>query len=113
MRSSYERGTFAISLNATNANGAGDEFGFPPYARGLLPFKFSWQVIVSGGTYTARSVILEASLDGTNWYTVDTSSAAGSELRHVIDKPARYLRANKVSSTTGTGTPVVTVGFAA
>jgi len=30
-RSSYERGTRAVSLNAVGATGAGDEFGFVPY----------------------------------------------------------------------------------
>lgn len=109
---SADRGAMNTSINASNANGAGDSFGLVAsgdYTR--LPKDFIWEVLVSGGVYSALSVNLEGSLDNVNWYTLDSSTATGGEARAVLNKPFRYVRGNKVSSTTSSGTPVVTVRF--
>lgn len=110
---SYERGTRAISISASNADAAGLGFSLSVAQVGWLPRIFTWQVLVSGGVYSALNVVLEGSLDGTNWFTLDTSTTVGGETRHVVDKPVIFIRARKVSSTTSSGTPLVTVSIAA
>lgn len=54
---------------------------------------YAWQVVFTG-TPTSITVNLEGSIDGTNWFTIDTSSATTSGLKFVVDKPVEYLRCN-------------------
>ena len=53
----------------------------------------TWQ-INSNSSGTAHDVRLQGSLDGSNWFDLDTSNTTGNELRFVVDKPVRYLRVN-------------------
>jgi len=46
---------------------------------------------------TAPDIRLQGSIDGSNWFDLDTSTAIGSEMRHVALKPVRYIRFNVVS----------------
>lgn len=116
-RYAYERGTFALSFPGTAlpADGdTGDEFAIPPYVHGEMPYTFAWQTtVLNGGTFSAINVTLEGSLDGVNWYTMDTSTNVAGEIRTISGKKARFLRIKKVSSTTATGTPFLQAGFAA
>ena len=57
---------------------------------------FTWQVI-SDSSATAHDVRLQGSIDNTNWFDLDQSNTTGSEMRHVVNKPVRYIRANVVS----------------
>jgi methyl coenzyme M reductase beta subunit len=108
---SYERGSRAVSLNAATGTGAGDSFGFLPFLGGGIPGTYSWDIIITGGP-SAVTVNLEGSDDGTNWFTVDTSTSTSSALRHVVDKPVRFLRAN-LATLTGGSSPTVSVGISA
>lgn len=110
-RYSLDRGAVNISINGVNTNGAGDEFAIVSTNRQAPEAILSWQVIVSGGTYTSININLEGSLDGTNWFTLDSSTAIAGELRHVANKKVRFVRANKTASVTNTGTPVPTVSI--
>jgi hypothetical protein len=93
----------AVSLNAVTATGAGQEFNGPA---GMLN-GFTWSVVVTGSP-TACVVNLEGSInDGTNWFTLDTSSATTSEMRHVVNKDVQLIRANLATLTAGTA-PTVT-----
>lgn len=110
-RYSYERGSRAVSLAAVTGVGAGDEFGLLPFFGGTIPSTYSWDVIITGGP-ASISVTLEGSLDGVNWFVLDTSTSTSNALRHVVDKPVRYLRAN-LGTLTGGAAPTVSVGIAA
>ena len=57
---------------------------------------------------SAVSIILQASLDGTNWYTLDTSTAAGGEMRTTAVTATTKIRINK-NVQTGGGALTVTV----
>jgi len=72
--------------------------------------KHTWTVIWTGSP-TSAQVDLQGSLDGTNWFTLDSSTTTTSEMRHVVDKGVMYYRGNVVSVTGGT-TPAVTVQIA-
>jgi len=41
---------------------------------------------------TAPNIKLQGSIDGSNWFDLDTSTTIGSEMRHVALKPVRYIR---------------------
>ena len=56
----------------------------------------TWQ-INSNSSGTAHDVRLQGSLDNSNWFNLDQSNTTGNEMRHVVNKPVRYLRANVVS----------------
>jgi hypothetical protein len=124
-RYSQERGSRFISIGATgsfgkapnttgtgNATGAGDEIGLMADADTFrLPSNYSWDIVVSGGTYTALDIRLQRSQDGTNWSDVDSDTGAATIQRDVVNKPAKYLRANVITATVNTGSPQVTVGI--
>lgn len=57
---------------------------------------------VQGGGFSALSVTFEGSLDGTNWYTLATDATTANGVTFVVDKPARYVRANVTTFTGGT-----------
>jgi hypothetical protein len=54
--------------------------------------KHTWYTVVTGGS--SVSITLQGSLDGTNWFTLDTSTSTTSEMRHVVNKPIMYLKTN-------------------
>ena len=68
--------------------------------------RWTWQVIFSG-TITDAEIALEGSIDGSNWFELDFTTSTSNEMRHVVNKPVRYIRAN-VKTLTGT-TPQVEV----
>ncbi len=95
------------SLNAATGTGAGDVAAIGgPAALGGVPRKLSWEVRVTGAP-TAIQVDLEGSLDNTNWYQIDTYNVVANTLRQVVDKGAKFVRANLVTLTGGTS-PTVT-----
>lgn len=106
-RNSFGIGEANVSLNAATSTGAGDEFGIVPF--GALPLlrTFAWDVIVTGGPATLR-VDIEGSLDGTNWFQLDTYTSTASTLRFVVDKPVKYVRANLVTLTGGSSPSTTT-----
>ena len=87
-------------LDEAASTGAGKSFI-------TLASKHTWEIVVSGAP-TALQVDLEGSLDATNWYTLDSSTITTSEMRHLVNKPVKYIRANLTTLSGGT-TPKVTV----
>ena len=65
----------------------------------------AWQITHNG---SAINIALQASLDGTNWYQVDTSTAASGEIRNYGFNAFKFIRIAQTSRTGGTST-VVTV----
>lgn len=105
MAAKYTAGIGAnnISLNGVElsaAAGAGEEFAItiPNHGTPVI----SWQTAFSGGNPASITVLLEASLDGTNWFTVDTSTSVTGELRTVTGS-YRFVRLNNSAVTVGTG----------
>jgi hypothetical protein len=107
----YQKNTLATALNAVTSTGAGTAFAMPSYGTGSPPTRFLWQVVTTGGP-ASISTTLQGSADNTNFYTIDTSTATAGEVRAIVDKPAKYVRANLGTLTGGTS-PTVTVKFIA
>lgn len=53
--------------------------------------KHTWCTTIVGGS--SVSVTFQGSLDNVLWATLDTSTSATSECRHVVNKPVKYIRA--------------------
>lgn len=52
--------------------------------------KHTWCTTIVGGS--SVSVTFQGSLDNVLWATLDTSTSATSECRHVVNKPVKYVR---------------------
>jgi len=52
----------------------------------------SWQV-ESDASSTAFTVKLQGSIDGSTWFDLDEYTGTNNTLRHVVNKPAKYIRA--------------------
>jgi len=72
--------------------------------------KWTWQVI-SDSSATAHDVRLQGSIDNSNWFDLDQSNTTGNEMRHVVNKPVRYIRANVVDMGDATSISVKVFGF--
>lgn len=84
-------------LDGVTSAGAGTS-----YWLGFLPVNHTWQVIYTG-TASAIDVKLQGSVDNSNWFDLDTYDTASSPtMRHVVNKPINYIRANLVTFTNGT-----------
>jgi hypothetical protein len=97
----YSPGSLAVSIPAgTTATGAGTTFFFPGVYN-----KYTWEVIVSGGTATAITTNFECSIDGnTTVSTMDTSTSTTGEVRSVVNRPALGCRCNITVYTTNSTT---------
>ena len=80
-----------LDLGTFTGTGAGSSNDVYPAYKTI-----TWQVN-SNSSATAHDVRLQGSLDGSNWFDLDTSNTTGSELRPPVNWPVRYLRANVVS----------------
>lgn len=104
----YLSGSYVISIPALTATtGAGTTYFF----QGVYN-KYTWQVVVSGGTATAITTNFECSLDGGTTYSqFDQSTNTSGEVRSVANKPALGCRCN-ISVYTVNGT-TASCGFVA
>lgn len=96
-------GILATSLNAVSlaaAAGAGEEFALSIPSQGTPTI--SWMTAFSGGNPASITVLLQASLDGTNWFTIDTSTSTTGEIR-TITGSYRFIRLNNSAVTVGAG----------
>ena len=73
-----------------------------------FPSKMTWEIVVTG-VLASQNTNLEGSINGTTWYVLDNSATIASEMRHVVNKPIQYVRANCTAVGAGGGT--VTVRF--
>lgn len=68
----------------------------------------TWQIVLPVAP-NAISVVLQVSMDNTNWTTIDTSTATGGEVRTVeIPTSAAFIRTRVDSLTIGSGTTITT-----
>jgi hypothetical protein len=98
----YTTHSYQTLLAAASGTGIGTSKG--------LPFAYknhTWNTVITGSPTTV-SVTLEGSIDGTNWFVLDTSTSTSNEMRHVTNKPVTYLRAN-LGTLSGGAAPTVTV----
>jgi hypothetical protein len=58
-----------------------------------FPTDMTWEIVVTGAPAN-QTTNLEGSIDGTNFYILDTSIITTSEMRHVALKPVLYVRGN-------------------
>ena len=110
---SYNRGAIATSINAVAATGAviGDDFVFQ-YVNGYLPSVYTWEILIGGtGSFTSFTVLFEISLDGSNWYSADSQTAAG--IFSVSSKPSLYARCHISAAVVASGNPTITARFVA
>lgn len=91
-----------FQIQAQTANGSSAAVDLQAPAR-----TFAFQSVVTG-TPTSFTNTYEGSLNGTNWYTLGTSTATAGDAQFVVDKPARYVRAT-LSALTGGTAPTITV----
>jgi hypothetical protein len=107
----YEPGSVAVSLSAVAATGAGTVYA-SPVVQGKLADRFTWTTTFTG-TPTAITVNLQGSIDGTNYFTLDTSTSTTAEMRHVVNKPVRFTRCQisvyTVNGSTATCSLVMTI----
>ena len=68
-----------------------------------FPSKMTWEIVITGAPAN-ETTLLEGSINGTTWYTLDTSTTTTSEMRHVGLKPITYIRANCTVLPSGTCT---------
>jgi hypothetical protein len=95
-------------LDAATGTGAGLAYSNAESPTRGVYSDFGWQTVVAG-TFSGISVTLEASLDGTNWEVLDTTTDTAGEYRAVSGKPVQFLRANVGTFTGGTSVTVLLV----
>ena len=112
-RISHDRGgTDRILTTEGTAGNSGVEVGIVvSTGYGYLPHRHTWKTTIAGGP-TSIQVDLEGSIDGSTWSQIDTSTAVAGELRHIVNKPVRFVRA-KLVAIAGGASPTATVDYAA
>ena len=107
IRQSADFGRTQRSVSAATGTGEGDDFAIASPGR----VDIGWNIIVGGtGAWSALTVLLEGSIDGTNWTTLDTSTSTSTVgERDVVAVTPQYIRANVSVATVSSGTPTVSV----
>lgn len=78
-------GTIYTLVPTSNATVTGATFTLDfPYD------KHTWCTTIAGAS--SVSITFQGSLDNVLWATLDTSTSATSECRHVANKPVKYVR---------------------
>lgn len=98
-----------VLLNAVAATGASDVY-VVPQNEARLPRAIAWCTVFSG-TPSAITAKIQGSLDNSNWFDLDTSTSTSGELRFIIDKPVKFVRANITSYTVNGSTATVQLMF--
>jgi len=84
------RAYYKATLGTFTTPGAGSSFECATGAS-----KFTW-IVLSDANTSDCTVNFEGSIDNTNWFVLDTWSGTGNTMRHVVNKPIKYVRANVV-----------------
>lgn len=101
--SSIGGATSEVTLaSAQSITGTGSETTFS-----TLICNHTWTVKTTG-TPTSVTVLLEGSLDNTDFFTLDTSNELTIGMRHIKDKCVKYIRSN-ITTLSGGSTPTVTI----
>ncbi|MFB6088999.1 MAG: hypothetical protein ABEK36_04435 [Candidatus Aenigmatarchaeota archaeon] len=71
--------------------------------------KITWEIVSNTGSY--REISLQGSSTGSIWYNLDETNSVGStEMRHVVNKPSKYLRP-EVEATSGGNYEITVFGW--
>ena len=89
-----------LDLLTANGSTTGADFQTTPHI-------FTFQSVTTGSP-TSFTLTYQGSLDGTNWFTLGSSTAAAGDAQFVVDKPARFVRAT-LSALTGGTSPTIRV----
>lgn len=92
----------ARRMTTLSANGSTDAVNLDGTHR-----SFVFQTVVTGAP-ASFTMTFQGSLDGTNWYTLGSSTATAGEAQFVVDKPAQFVRATLSALTGGTAPTVST-----
>lgn len=89
-------GQLAASCVAVSTTGACVTFNVhpPDYIHIPQANSFTWQTIFAGGTPTSITVVLQGSIDGTTFSTIDTSTSTAGETRSKTGTAYNYFRCN-------------------
>lgn len=89
-------GQLSVSCQGVTTTGACTTFNVHPPDFVHIPQanSFTWQTIFSGGTPTSGTFLLEGSIDGTTWSTIDTSTSTAGETRSKSGTAYSYFRCN-------------------
>jgi hypothetical protein len=89
-------GQLALSCNAVTTTGACTTFNVhpPDFVHVPQANSFTWQTIFSGGTPTSVTVVLQGSIDGTTFSTIDTSTSTAGETRTKAGAAYNFFRCN-------------------
>jgi hypothetical protein len=87
-------------MTILSANGSTDAVNLDGVHR-----TFAFQTVITG-TPTSFTLTYEGSLNGTNWYTLGTTTSTAGEGTFVVDKPAQFVRAT-LSALTGGTSPTI------
>lgn len=101
-------GLVHTSINASNANAAGDEFALSQEP-GTKSQQVTMEVVPVGGPSALR-VDLEASVGGVQWVALASMTDPAGGVVSAETAGFKHFRANKVSSTGGTNV-TVTLSF--
>jgi hypothetical protein len=112
----FDFGHGNLSLNAAPVitTVTGVSFGTVRVGTGTLPDTFVWTIILSGTVSGAPTIVLEGTLDGTNWFILDTFNVTTSQMREIsshagVGVPTHILGIRARISGAGTGTGTATV----
>lgn len=92
----------ARRMTTLSANGSTDAVNLD-----VVWSTFTFQTVVTGAPASFTQTF-QGSLDGTNWFTLGSSTAVAGEAQFVVDKPAQYVRATLSALTGGTAPTVST-----
>jgi hypothetical protein len=94
------KGKIYASLNRVTVAGTGHAYAI---SSATPASSVTWQVLYNG-TPLSSSVNLEGSIDGVNYFVLDSTASTASEMRHIINKPVLYVRCNATALTGNTST---------
>lgn len=93
LRGDSEGRPIVVPLSATYDLGTFTATGTGSSTDTVHGFKDWTWMILTDASASAATVDLEGSIDGSNWFALDSWSGTGNTLRHVVNKPVRYIRA--------------------
>lgn len=94
------------ALNAANTAPTTSQAVSVPSSVSGSPVIVTWENVITG-TPASLTAYLQASLDGVNFFTIDTSTNTGGEIRFVANSPAIYYQV-VLNALSGGSAPTVT-----
>jgi hypothetical protein len=70
------------------------------YDIGFLASEHTWMLDFTGSP-TSVSIAFQGTIDGANWFALDTYTGTTDTMRHVVNKPVRKIRVDLATLDTG------------